>query len=278
LLGLSESELFYGGVLMKRIGLIGGTGLLSFTEDKESILPWSLKNRNELTVETPYGDVPMTVLDLDNDGLECKIFFLQRHHNIHGGTNSPHNINHLANISAISSCRVDFTISVCSVGAVSETFKPGMVGLANQYIDFSGNSVSYNNIEAKFTSMTSPFNSDLNNKLLHSLRLSQPHLSELMDSDFLLTYWYSVGPQFETSAEILAISNFGADCVGMTLAPEAKLLAEKNIPFSAILIAGNHAAGLDPSDSNAILDHNNISSTATSRSEPVWFALKNIFT
>lgn len=262
---------------MKRIGLIGGTGLLNFTEDSQLISPWLLQNRTEIIVETPYGEVPMSVLDLVNNNDNCKVFFLQRHHNIEGGTNSPHNINHLANIFAMSTCNVQFTISVCSVGAINQKFEPGMVAIANQYIDFSGNAVSYNDAEAKFTSMTSPFDADLNQKLIKFIRFSQPHLSNLTDSDFLLTYWYSVGPQFETSAEISAISNLGADCVGMTLAPEAKLMAEKEMRFSAILIAGNHAAGLDPLDSNAVLDHNKISSTATSRSDPVWYALTNIF-
>ena len=113
-----------------------------------------------------------------------------------------------------------------------------MVGLANQYIDLVANHVSFHNNDAEFTSMTTPFDIDLNKNLLKSLRESQPHLSELKDENFLLTYWFSSGPQFETPAEIKAISKLGGDCVGMTLAPEAKLMAEKGHKFSAILIAG----------------------------------------
>ena len=102
-------------------------------------------------------------------------------------------------------------------------------------------------------------------------------MSHLEDDDFMLTYWFSPGPQFETPAEINAISKLGGDCVGMTLAPEAKLMAEKEHPISAILIAGNHAAGLDPSDPNAELDHEKISSKATSKSNPVWYSLSKLF-
>ena len=262
---------------MKRIGLIGGTGLLGFTKDSKLILPWTLENSLELEIDTPFGKVPLTVFNLSFNDKKCKIFFLQRHHNDGSGVKPPHHINHLANIFAMDSCELDFTISVCSVGAINEKFIPGMVGIANQYIDFSGIPISYNESDAEFTSMTSPFDQELNKDLLTSLRVSQPHLSELEDNDFLLTYWFSTGPQFETAAEISAISKLGGDCVGMTLAPEAKLMAEKGNRFSAILIAGNHAAGLDPLNPNAVLDHNIISSTATSRSDPVWSSLTNLF-
>ncbi|CAI8223582.1 MAG: S-methyl-5'-thioinosine phosphorylase [Methanobacteriota archaeon] len=263
---------------MKRIGLIGGTGLFGFTTDNpELISPWNLEKSTKIIVETAFGDVPITVFDIKKDDGDCKIFFLQRHHDIDGGTKTPHKINHLANVSAMISCNVEFTIAVCSVGAIGKNFLPGMVGLADQYIDFSGNSVSFCKDDAKFTSMTNPFDESLNFELLKSLRESQPNLSHLEDDDFMLTYWFSPGPQFETPAEINAISKLGGDCVGMTLAPEAKLMAEKEHPFSAILIAGNHAAGLDPSDPNAELDHEKISSKATSKSNPVWYSLSKLF-
>lgn len=263
---------------MKRIGLIGGTGLFGFaTENPELISPWKLVRTTDLIIETPFGDVPISVFDLMNNGEECKIFFLQRHHNLEGNTKTPHNINHHANIFAILSCDVEFTIAVCSVGAINENFMPGMVGLANQYIDFSGMPVSFHEENAKFTSMTSPFSNSLNQDLLPSLRESQPNLSNLDDKDFMLTYWFSPGPQFETPAEINAISRLGGDCVGMTLVPEAKLMAERNHVFSAILIAGNHAAGLDPSDPNAKLNHEDISSKATSKSDPVWHSISKLF-
>ena len=262
---------------MKRIGLIGGTGLFGFaTENPESVFPWSLVDETNIVVETPFGEVPITVFDVENEGEVCKIFFLQRHHVSNGNTKTPHKINHLANVHAIISCNVEATIAVCSVGAININFKPGMVGLANQYIDFSGIPISFCNDNAEFTSMTTPFNESLNQDLLVSLRESQPNLSSLDDSEFLLTYWFKSGPQFETPAEINAIAKLGGDCVGMTLAPEAKLMREKNQKFSAILIAGNHAAGLDPSDSNAVLNHKKISSKATSRSDPVWYSISKL--
>ncbi len=260
---------------MKRIGLIGGTGL--FGLNSELMSSWNLIDTTDLAVETPYGEVPITVFDFQKEDQNCKIFFLQRHHNIGGKTKTPHKINHLANISAILSCNVEFTVAVCSVGAINEDFVPGMVGLAEQYIDFSGIPISFQNNDAEFTSMTSPFDADLNDKLLKSLRESQPQFSDLGDEKFRFTYWFSPGPQFETPAEIRAISKLGGDCVGMTLAPEAKLMAEKGHKFSAILIAGNYAAGLDPSNPLAKLDHEKISSKATSRSDPVLFSLSKLF-
>ncbi len=271
------SKWSYGGFLIKRIGIIGGTGLFGFaSENSGTGFSWNLVDETEVIVETPFGEVPLTVFDFEKNGEKCKIFFLQRHHTSIGKTKTPHKINHLANVHAMVSCDVEATIAVCSVGAINENFKPGMVGLANQYIDFSGISISFCEEDAEFTSMTSPFDEKLNQELLRSLRESQPNLSDLDDNDFLLTYWFTAGPQFETPAEINAIAKLGGDCVGMTLAPEAKLMQEKEQKFSAILIAGNHAAGLDPFDSNAELSHEKISSKATSRSNPVWHSIGSL--
>ena len=60
----------------------------------------------------------------------------------------------------------------------------------------------------------------------------------------------------------------------MTMPRECKLAAEIGIPYSAILVASNWAAGREPGDSSKDLDHQEVSSTAESRLGPVVECIK----
>jgi 5'-methylthioadenosine phosphorylase len=51
------------------------------------------------------------------------------------------------------------------------------------------------------------------------------------------------GPRIETKAEVRALSHIG-DVVGMTIASEATLANELDIPFSAICMVDNYAHGI----------------------------------
>tara|TARA_B100001964_G_scaffold212405_1_gene248460 strand:- start:69 stop:761 length:693 start_codon:yes stop_codon:yes gene_type:complete len=56
-------------------------------------------------------------------------------------------------------------------------------------------------------------------------------------------YACSEGPRLETPAEINAFEQLGADFVGMTLVPEVFLAAEFGLPYAALCIVTNLAAG-----------------------------------
>ncbi len=49
---------------MDRIGIIGGTGLIDLAMHSESLEDISIDRIDELTVETKYGDVPLTCIKL----------------------------------------------------------------------------------------------------------------------------------------------------------------------------------------------------------------------
>ena len=57
--------------------------------------------------------------------------------------------------------------------------------------------------------------------------------------------------------------------VGMTMAREVKLANEIMIPYSAICISSNWAAGREPGDPSAELSHNLVASQANDRLNPV---------
>ena len=77
----------------------------------------------------------------------------------------------------------------------------------------------------------------------------------LTDERLFFTYWLAQGPQFETAAEIRAIEKLGGDVVGMTMPREAKLCREVALPYAALLIGSNWAAGKEPGADNGDLSH-----------------------
>ena len=243
-----------------RLGLIGGTAMTSLATSEIEFT-----RIDSITVETKYGDVPL--LCVKNGSNE--LIFLERHHG--KGTTPPHAINHHANISALADAGVEAILAICSVGTIPQDFPPGSVGYAEQYIDFTGVEVTFSDKEAKFTSMTSPFDEDMNLKLDSVLSRIQPGLT------LGRTYWLAHGPHFETKSEIDAIEKLGGEVVGMTMPRECKLASELQIPFAAILVSSNWAAGREPGDSSKDLNHEEVSSKAESKLGPVIECIK-VFT
>ncbi len=240
-----------------RLGIIGGTAMTSLATDE-----FEVDRADKIVAQTNFGQVPILCVKTG----KSELFFVERHHG--KSTTPPHSINHRANIEALSQAGVDSIIAVCSVGTIPDNFPPGSVGYATQYIDFTGVDMSYHDQSARFTSMTSPFDKHLNEKLHSVLSPIQPGLK--LDR----TYWLAHGPHFETVAEINAIEKLGGEVVGMTMPRECKLAAELKIPYAAILVSSNWAAGREPGNSLKDLDHDEVSSNAESRLTPVIECIK----
>ena len=240
-----------------RLGVIGGTAMTSLATDEIEV-----SRSDNIVAQTDYGPVPMLCVKSGSN----ELFFIERHHG--SGTTPPHQINHRANIQALSGAGVDAILAVCSVGAIPVGFPPGSVGYATQYIDFTGVDMSFFRDDVKFTSMTEPFDSEMNKKLHQVLSEIQPGL------DLGRTYWLAHGPHFETKAEINAIEKLGGEVVGMTMPRECKLAAELGIPYAAILVSSNWAAGREPGDSSKALDHSEVSATAETKLGPVIEGIK----
>ena len=259
---------------MQRLGVIGGTGLIEMSSgDKMTDSGLSLVRDDDIIVETKWGDVPLKCMSFEKGDEKRELIFLQRHHNGDLSNKPPHKINHKANIMALKDSGCEAILAVCSVGAISSDLPPGKVVLANQYIDFTGIESTFHDEEAVFTSVTEPFSSELNSKLEKILRVSQKFDST---ENLFYTYWIAHGPHFETRAEIDAIDKLGGHMVGMTMPREAKLARELNIPYVAVCISSNWAAGREPGDSSADLNHSKVSSTANDKLEPVWECLTEL--
>jgi len=260
---------------MQRLAIIGGTGLLNMaTGQPFADAGIEVLSTDSFEVETPYGNVPLKSFHLQHGSEEKTLVFLQRHHNAGKPNKPPHNINHHANVWALKHADMDAVLSVCSVGCIVESFPPGRVGLANQYIDFTGQTTTFHDDEAEFTSVTVPFDPDMNASLETILRTEQ----NLTDESLFFTYWLAQGPQFETAAEVLAIEKLSGHVVGMTMPREAKLCREVKLPYAALLIGSNWAAGKEPGDASADLNHEAVSAEANRRLGPVWSCIISLLT
>ena len=240
-----------------RFGIIGGTAMTSLATSEIEVT-----RSDEIVVETQYGNVPLLCVQSGSN----ELFFVERHHG--DGTTPPHSINHHANMMALANAGVESILAICSVGTIPSDFPPGSVGYATQYIDFTGVESTFSNDDAKFTSMTKPFDESMNAVLDSVLSKLQPNLK------LGRTYWLAHGPHFETTAEINAIEKLGGEVVGMTMPRECKLAAELGIPYAAILVSSNWAAGREPGNSSKDLNHEEVSSTAESKLGPVIECIK----
>ncbi len=189
------------------LGIIGGTSLL-FTK---------LPELTERQVDTPFGNARLLCGD---------VVFLMRHQ--HGLP--PHRINHRANMAALALAGVDRIIAFGSTGSLTTDIPPGALVIPDDFITMT-DIPSIHNHAIEHVMPT------LSKELAGELRRIIP------EARYGGRYIQTRGPRFETVSEIAAFSRI-ADLVGMTLASEATLAAELEIPFAAICTVDNYANGL----------------------------------
>lgn len=202
--------------------IIGGTGI-------DRILSGS-----ELrTVKTKYGDVDYYPLD----GLAV----IARHKADH--SLAPSRINYKANIQALCDLGVENVIGIYAVGSITSRLSPGSFGIVEDFLDFSGRSLSFcDGVDGplRHTGMVRCFDKRIMTDFAKTLYKAGE--KEIKSG---IVYVTTSGPRFETPAEIRAFRNLGADVVGMTLGTEASLIREKGLGYCALAYSINWAAGLD---------------------------------
>ena len=185
--------------------------------------------------------------------LSDAIAFIPRHGNDPGHYILPHLINHRANLKALHDIGVSEVIGINSTGSLSNDLKPGTIVIPEDFIMLSPYPSIYVNMPAH---ITPGLNRTIRQRFLEAALESG---IEVVDGGI---YWQTCGPRLETRAEITMMSQF-ADVVGMTMASEAIIANELELPYAAICSVDNYAHGIGEEE----LTMKDISSHASSSGE-----------
>jgi len=232
-----------------KIGVIGGTGLYDIE---------GLADIEEVEVDTPFGKPSdaITIGRLE----EMDIAFLPRHgkgHHI-----PPTEIPVRANIYALKSLGVEHIIAICSVGSFKEEIKPGDLVIPDQLIDRTRSRV----------------NSFFSAGIVAHIPFAEPFCPVLSQIVYQAakeigitvqpkgTYVTMEGPAFSTRAESRLYRSWGADIIGMTALPEAKLAREAEICYTIIACVTDYDSWMErsqPVTVEVVLDiqHHNVDNT-----------------
>ena len=197
------------------IGVIGGSGLYQIE---------GLEGASWVRVKTPWGAPSDDVLVGRLSGVPMA--FLPRHGR--GHVHSPTTVPYRANIDALKRLGCTDVIAVSAVGSLREDFAPGDFVLVDQYIDRT------------FARETSFFGAGC----VAHVGLAHPTCPRLTDACGAAaqgvrvhrgaTYLAMEGPQFSTLAESRLYRSWGADVIGMTGMPEAKLAREAELCYACV--------------------------------------------
>jgi len=206
-----------------KIGIIGGSGLYRIEGVTEI---------EEVKPDTPFGK-PSDAIMLGN--LEgTRVAFLPRHGK--GHRINPSELPSKANIYALKSLGVERIIAVGAVGSLNEEIQPLDLVIPDQLIDRtkgSDNSFFTNGIVAH-VAFAEPFCPVLSQILFKAATKAGVKVHKGG------TYLAMEGPQFSTRGESQLYRSWGADIVGMTALPEAKLAREAEICYARIAIVTDY--------------------------------------
>ena len=224
------------------LGIIGGTGLTQLS---------NLEVTRRQVVRTPYGD-PSGALTFGRlNGHD--VVFLARHG--YGHTIPPHEVNYRANIWALHSEGAGRVVSVASVGGIRSDLLPGALAIPHQVLDYT-----WGRKHTFFEGPDQPVTHvDFTHPYCEELRVSLVKAAAEAGQVVVKSGVYAAtqGPRLESAAEIDRLERDGADMVGMTGMPEAALAREIGLPYAAVAVVVNYAAGRGDSSEAIHLDQIN---------------------
>ena len=206
------------------LGVIGGSGLYQID---------GLQSPEWRTVETPWGAPSDQILTGELDGMP--LAFLPRHGR--GHVHSPSSVPYRANIDALKRLGVTDVISVSACGSFREAMAPGDFVIVDQFIDrtFAREKSFFGPGCVAHVSVAHPT----------CPRLSAACLTAAIDAGITVhdggTYLAMEGPQFSTLAESrMYREHWGADVIGMTNMPEAKLAREAELCYASVAMVTDY--------------------------------------
>jgi 5'-methylthioadenosine phosphorylase len=202
-----------------RIGIIGGSGLAD---------TFAAGQRESRELDTPFGRPSSPLMLLDLDGTE--VVFLKRHgegHVLHPGA-----VPYRANIYALKALGVTHIVASGAVGSLREEIRPGDIVITDQVIDkTTARARTFYEGAAVHVEFAEPFCPVLRSWLIDAGK----KLDDIKIHDGA-TYVCMEGPAFSTRAESEMHRAWGADLIGMTLLPEARLAREAELAYAHIAL------------------------------------------
>ncbi len=205
------------------IGVIGGTGLY----DADVV-----ENAQEIPVNSSFGEPSGPVVTGTIGGV--RFTFLSRHGK--GHRIAPGAINYRANIDVMKRCGVTDLVSISAIGSLREELKPGMFVTVDQMIDrtiarersfFGTGLIAHVSLADPVCARLTQLFGDAAKKAGAKLHRGGCYVA-------------IEGPQFSTRAESLMYREWGADVIGMTAMPEARLAREAELPYALLAMVTDY--------------------------------------
>jgi 5'-methylthioadenosine phosphorylase len=200
------------------IGVIGGSGLYEID---------GLKDAKWVRQDSPWGEMSDEVLTGVLDGVQ--FVFLPRHGR--GHVHSPTTINYRANIDGLKRLGVTDVISVSACGSFRDEMAPGDFVIVDQFIDrtIAREKSFFGTGCVAHVSVAHPTCPRLGAACLEAGRAAGVTMHKAG------TYLAMEGPQFSSLAESKMYREvWGADVIGMTNMPEAKLAREAELCYASV--------------------------------------------
>ena len=199
------------------IGVLGGSGLYHLD---------GLVDAEWRAVDTPWGE-PSDELLFGRLG-SVRLVFLPRHGR--GHRIPPHGVNARANIDALKRAGCTDLLAISSVGSLREELAPGHFVVVDQFIDrtVSRPPSFFNAGLVAHVSMAEPVCPRLSAWAAAAAKMAGAPTAASG------TYLAMEGPQFSTRAESRLYRQWGADVIGMTALPEARLAREAELPYALV--------------------------------------------
>ena len=202
-------------------------GLLGVISNK-SVMERSdlLRNSVVRSMKNKFGRASVLIAD--------RIAWILRHGNDTDNYILPHLINHRANLQALKDLGAKEIVGINSTGSLKKNLYPGMIVIPDDFITLTATPTIHQNIAVHITP-------SLDEKVRQ--KLIKAALGSKIKVVRKGTYWQTHGPRLETKAEIKMMANF-ADIVGMTMANEAVIALELDLPYASVCSIDNFGNGL----------------------------------
>lgn len=206
------------------LGIIGGSGIYDIDGLEEA--RWT-------TVQGPWGAPSDAILTGTLNGVQMA--FLPRHGR--GHVHSPTTVPYRANIDALKRLGVTDVIAVSACGSFRETMAPGDFVIVDQFIDrtFAREKSFFGQGFVAHVSVAHPTCPRLGDACETAARGAGITVHRGG------TYLAMEGPQFSTLAESRMYREaWGADVIGMTNMPEAKLAREAELCYASVAMVTDY--------------------------------------